>query len=94
MGCWVTKRGSLTVRHVSRLIDIGTGIYPLAGWFFEGAAAPGGCEEAEVSVCACGERSDCEERFGQHDWSLVLECGMRYDELEGWRRCEKREKVC
>lgn len=51
-----------------------------------------------MSVCACGERSDCEERFGQHDWRLVSGCGRRYDELEEWRRCERRcerrEKVC
>jgi hypothetical protein len=82
MGYWVTKRWSLTVCHVSRLIDVSTGIYPLAGWFFEGAAAPSGCEEAKVSICACGERSDCEEGLGQHDWRLVSECGGG---LKNWR---------
>jgi hypothetical protein len=63
--------GRPTVCHVCCLVYVGAWVDPLAGWFFKRAAAPCGCDNAEVSVCAGGERRDCEEGGGQHG----CECG-------------------
>ena len=60
------RNGMRTVRHVCCFVHVGTGIDPLTSWFFEGATAPCGCEETEVSICARGEGGDCEEGGGQH----------------------------
>ena len=58
-----------TVCYIGGFVYVGAGVDPLTRWFFEGATAPCGCEETEVSICARGEGGDCEEGSGQHDCS-------------------------
>jgi len=66
--CWEGEGGNgmRTVRHVRCFVYVGARVDPLARWFLERAAAPCGCEETEVGVCARGEGGDCEEGGGQH----------------------------
>lgn len=56
----------------SCLVDVCAWIDPLAGWFFEGRAAPDGLHEAEMCVYAQGEGEDCEKGSWQRHFSLQL----------------------
>jgi hypothetical protein len=56
----------ITVRNVGCLVDVGAGVEILACWWNEGAAAPGGREEAEMCGRACGEGGEGEEGGREH----------------------------